>query len=65
MNVPFLDLNAPYRELKTELDAAYQRVMASGWFIMGAEVKPSSVSLRLIAGLGTALALGTGWKLCT
>ena len=39
MNVSFLDLNAPYWELKTEIDAAYQRVMESGWFIMGAEVE--------------------------
>lgn len=38
MNIPFLDLNAVYQELKTELDIACQRVMDSGWFIMGAEV---------------------------
>lgn len=38
MNVPFLDLNAVYEELKQELDSAYQRVMDSHWFIMGAEV---------------------------
>ncbi|HUE99690.1 MAG TPA: DegT/DnrJ/EryC1/StrS family aminotransferase [Anaerolineales bacterium] len=39
MKVPFLDLKAPYRELKAEMDAAYQRVMESGWFIHGEEVQ--------------------------
>jgi dTDP-4-amino-4,6-dideoxygalactose transaminase len=38
MNIPFLDLNAPYQELKIELDAAYSRVMESGWYILGPEV---------------------------
>ncbi len=38
MNIPFLDLNSPYLELKSELDAAYQRVMDSGWYILSEEV---------------------------
>lgn len=37
MNVPFLDLKAPYLELREELDAAYRRVMESGWFVLGEE----------------------------
>ena len=37
-DVPFLDLQAAYLELKAELDAAYQRVMDSGWYILGAGV---------------------------
>ncbi|HWN99350.1 MAG TPA: DegT/DnrJ/EryC1/StrS family aminotransferase [Blastocatellia bacterium] len=36
--VPFLDLRASYLELKEELDAAFQRVMNSGWYILGEEV---------------------------
>jgi dTDP-4-amino-4,6-dideoxygalactose transaminase len=39
MKVPFLDLKAPYRELQQELDAAYRRVMESGWYILGEEVE--------------------------
>jgi hypothetical protein len=31
MNIPFPDLKAPYIELKEELDAAWRRVMESGW----------------------------------
>jgi len=38
MTVPFLDLKAPNRELKTEIDEAFARVMASGWFVLGEEV---------------------------
>jgi len=36
--VPFLDLRETYLEIKDELDAAYQRVMNSGWYILGEEV---------------------------
>ncbi len=39
MIVPFLDLKASYIELKEELDAAYHRVMESGWYILGNEVE--------------------------
>ena len=36
--VLFLDLRATYLEIKDELDTAYQRVMNSGWYILGEEV---------------------------
>jgi dTDP-4-amino-4,6-dideoxygalactose transaminase len=39
MKVPFLDLKAPYLELKEEFDAAYQRVMESGSYVLGREVE--------------------------
>ncbi|MFA6173005.1 MAG: DegT/DnrJ/EryC1/StrS family aminotransferase [Kiritimatiellales bacterium] len=39
MNVPFLDLKATYEELKPEFDAAYQRVMNSGWYLLGPELE--------------------------
>jgi dTDP-4-amino-4,6-dideoxygalactose transaminase len=39
MQVPFLDLKAPYQELKNEMDAACRRVMESGRFILGSEVE--------------------------
>lgn len=37
--IPFLDMKSPYRELKDELDRVYQRVMDSGWYILGEEVE--------------------------
>ena len=39
MKVHFLDLKAPFLELKDELDFAYAHVMESGWYILGNEVK--------------------------
>ena len=39
MRVPFINLQAAYVELKSELDTAFQRVMESGWDILGDEVK--------------------------
>lgn len=39
MNVPFLDVGATYRELRAAHDAAYQRVMDSGWVLLGRELE--------------------------
>jgi dTDP-4-amino-4,6-dideoxygalactose transaminase len=39
MSVPFLDLQAAYLELKSEIDAAILRVLNSGWYILGPEVE--------------------------
>jgi len=37
--IPFLDLGATYRELKTGIDAAIHRVLDSGMYILGPEVE--------------------------
>jgi dTDP-4-amino-4,6-dideoxygalactose transaminase len=37
MKVPFLDIKASYLELREEMDAAYHRVMDSGWVLLGDE----------------------------
>jgi len=60
MNVPFLDLNAPYQELKSGLDSAYQRVMESGWFIMGAEVEAFEYEFAAYCGVKHCIGLGNG-----
>jgi dTDP-4-amino-4,6-dideoxygalactose transaminase len=39
MKVPFLDLKTPHRELQDELASTIQRVMQSGWFVMGPELE--------------------------
>lgn len=39
MNILFLDLQAGYRELQSEIDAAIKRVLESGWYILGEEVE--------------------------
>ena len=37
-NIPFLDLKVATSELRPEFDAAYRRVMDSGWFLLGQEL---------------------------
>ncbi len=39
MSIPFLDLKAPHEELRSELREAFERVLDSGWYILGNEVK--------------------------
>lgn len=39
MNIPFLEIKPAYQELKAELDAAYHKVMDSGWYILGQELE--------------------------
>lgn len=39
MQIPFLDVGAAYKELKSEIDAAIARVLDSGWYILGPEVE--------------------------
>ncbi len=38
MKIPFLDLHAPYLELRGEIDSTIKRVLESGWYILGEEV---------------------------
>jgi dTDP-4-amino-4,6-dideoxygalactose transaminase len=39
MKVPFLELKPTYSELRDEFDAAYHRVMNSGWYLLGQELE--------------------------
>lgn len=39
MSIPFLDLKTPHEELRAELRQAFERVIDSGWYILGNEVK--------------------------
>jgi dTDP-4-amino-4,6-dideoxygalactose transaminase len=39
MKAPFLELKPAYDELRTEFDAAYHRVMESGWLLLGKELE--------------------------
>ncbi len=56
--VPFLELGQTYLEIKDELDAAYQRVMNSGWYILGEEV--AAFEREFAAYCGTKHCVGVG-----
>ena len=60
MNIPFLDLKAPYQELKSELDAAYKRVMESGWYILGSEVEAFEREFAEYCNVKHCVGLGNG-----
>jgi dTDP-4-amino-4,6-dideoxygalactose transaminase len=58
--IPFLDLKAPYLELKKELDIAIARVVSSGWFIGGAEVDQFEEEYATFCGATHAIGLANG-----
>ena len=60
MSVPFLDLAAPYRELKAEIDAAVSRVLNSGWYILGPEVEAFEAEWADYCGAQHAVGLANG-----
>lgn len=60
MKVPFLNLTAPYLELKQELDAAYQRVMESGWYILGKEVEAFEAKFATYCEVEHCITVGNG-----
>jgi len=58
--IPFLNLRAPYRELQAELDAAYRRVMESGWYILGEEVETFEAEYAAYIGVQHCIGVGNG-----
>ena len=60
MKVPWLDLRAAYAELQNELDAAYRRVMASGYYILGPEVESFEHNFAAYCGTKYCVAVGNG-----
>lgn len=60
MSMPFLDLRAAYLELKSEIDAACQRVLESGWYILGEEVEAFETSFASYCEANHCVGLGNG-----
>ncbi len=60
MSVPFLDMKSIYDELKPELDAAYERVMRSGWFVLGKEVEAFEAEYAAYCCAKHCIGLGNG-----
>jgi len=58
--IPFLDMKAVYAELKPELDAAFQRVMESGWFVLGKEVEAFEREYAAFCGTRHCVGVGNG-----
>jgi dTDP-3-amino-3,4,6-trideoxy-alpha-D-glucose transaminase len=58
--IPFLDMKSVYAELKPELDAAYHRVMESGWFVLGKEVEAFESEYAAFCGTRHCIGLANG-----
>jgi dTDP-4-amino-4,6-dideoxygalactose transaminase len=60
MNVPFIELKPAYLELKEEFDAAYHRVMDSGWYLLGRELEAFEAEFAQYCGARHCLGVGNG-----
>lgn len=56
----FLDLGAMYLMLKPEIDAAVERVLSSGWYIMGPEVEAFEAEFAAHAGARHCVGVANG-----
>ncbi len=60
MRVPFLDLKSPHLELQQELEAAFRRVLESGWYILGREVEAFEEEFAAYCGTRYCVGVGNG-----
>jgi len=60
MSIPFIDLAAQQRRIKPAIDAAIQRVLAHGAYVMGPEVKALEAELAAFCGAKLALSCANG-----
>ena len=60
MKVPFLDLQPMHLELQSELEAAFQRVLASGSYILGPEVEAFEAEFAAYCGARYCVGVGNG-----
>ena len=60
MNVPFLDVGATYRELRAAHDAAYHRVMDSGWVLLGRELEAFEAEFAAYCGVPHCVGVANG-----
>jgi dTDP-4-amino-4,6-dideoxygalactose transaminase len=60
MKIPFLELAPAYAELKPGIDAAIQRVLAKGWYILGVEVAAFEREFAEYVGAKHCVGVGNG-----
>lgn len=60
MKVPILDLKPAYEELRAELDAAYHRVMESGWVLLGKELHAFETEYAARIGVKHCIGVANG-----
>lgn len=60
MKVPFLDVRKAYEELKEEVDAAVQRVLTSGWYLLGEEIDGFEREFAAYCGVKHCIGVANG-----
>jgi dTDP-4-amino-4,6-dideoxygalactose transaminase len=60
MAIPLTDLKAQYRSIRKEIDAAIQRVVRGGRFILGPEVKAFEEEMAAYCGTRFAIGVASG-----
>lgn len=59
-SIPQGDLSREYAQLRPEIDAAIERVLRRGWFILGAEVEAFEAEWAEFCGVSQAVGVGNG-----
>src|SRR5580700_5169288 len=60
MKVPFLDLRSAYDELRSDLNAAYHRVMESGHYLLGPELEQFEAEFAAYCEAKFCVGVGNG-----
>ena len=60
MKIPILNLKPAYDELRVELDAAYHRVMESGWLLLGKELEAFEAEYAASVGVKHCVGVANG-----
>jgi dTDP-4-amino-4,6-dideoxygalactose transaminase len=58
--IPFSDLKPQYLSIKEEVDEAVERVLTSGWFILGQEVRAFEEEFAAYVGASYGIGVGSG-----
>jgi dTDP-4-amino-4,6-dideoxygalactose transaminase len=58
--IPFIDLKSPHVELRPQLEDAFERVVDSGWYILGNEVKEFEREFSAYCGVEHCVGVGNG-----
>lgn len=58
--IPFVDLKREYHEVKEEIDEAVQRVLESGWFILGKELEQFEEEFARYLGVEHVIGVNSG-----
>ncbi len=58
--IPLVDLAGQYRDLRPQLEAAVNRVLAGGWYILGEEVRAFEAEFAAYVGVAHGVGVASG-----